>query len=294
MTDRPAVTVIGLGTMGSRMAVRLLGGGFPVTVFNRSREKAAPLVAAGARVADSPRDAVQGAAVVMAMVADDRASREVWLGEQGALAGVAPGTILVESSTLSVGWVRDLGAAAAAAGCDFVDAPVTGSRNQAGAGELNFLVGGSADVLERVRPVLTVMARSITHLGPTGSGALVKLINNFVCGTHIASLAEALAMVERSALDRDRTMAVLVGGAMGSPIVKTIAERMLAEDFTTNFALKLLAKDLGYAIQEGRALDVPLTTARTALDVMERAIRDGHGDADMASAILPFRSHREN
>ena len=110
---------------------------------------------------------------------------------------------------------------------------------------------GRPTVLDRVQPVLAVMAKSVTHLGPTGSGALVKLINNFVCGTHIASLAEALAMVERSSLDRDRTMAFLVGGAMGSPIVKTIAERMLASDFTTNFALKLLAKDLGYAIDEG-------------------------------------------
>ena len=138
---------------------------------------------------------------------------------------------------------------------------MTGSRNQAGAGELNFLVGGSSEMVERARPVLTVMAKSITHLGPTGSGALVKLINNFVCGTQVASFAEALAMVERSALDRDRTVSFLIGGAMGSPIVKTMAERMLAGDFTTNFALKLLAKDLDYAIEEGRKLDVRLTTA---------------------------------
>lgn len=291
MTDRPAVAVLGLGTMGSRMAHRLLAAGFPVTVYNRSHDKTAPLVSAGARAAETPRKAIETVNVAIGMLADDRASREVWLGAAGALDGAAPGTIIIESSTLSVAWVGELAAAAAARQCEFIDAPVTGSRNQAGAGELNFLVGGAPDVLDRVQPVLAVMAKSVTYLGPTGSGALVKLINNFVCGTHIASLAQALAMVERSTLDRDRTMAVLVNGAMGSPIVKTIAERMLASEFTTNFALKLLAKDLGYAIEEGRKLDVGLTTARTALDLLERAVHDGHGDEDMAAAIQPLRSN---
>jgi 3-hydroxyisobutyrate dehydrogenase len=291
MTDRPTVAVLGLGTMGSRMAQRLLAAGFPVTVYNRTHDKTAPLVGAGARAAGTPRQAVEKAAVVIGMLADDRASRDVWLGTGGALDGAAPGTIIIESSTLSVEWVRELAAAAAARHCEFIDAPVTGSRNQAGEGQLNFLVGGSPEVLHRVQPVLAAMARSVTHLGPTGSGALVKLINNFVCGTHVASLAEALAMVERSTLDRDRTMAFLVGGAMGSPIVKTIAERMLSDEFTTNFALKLLAKDLSYAIEEGRKLNVGLTTARTALDVLERAVREGHGDEDMAAAIQPLRKN---
>jgi 3-hydroxyisobutyrate dehydrogenase len=202
---------------------------------------------------------------------------------------MSAGAAVVESSTLSVDWVRELAAGAAARRCAFVDAPVTGSRNQAAAGELNFLVGGSADVVSRVTPVLSVMAKSITHLGPTGSGALVKLINNFVCGTQVASLAQAVALVERSSLDRDRTMTFLVGGAMGSPIVKTVAERMLTADFTTNFSVKLLAKDLNYAVAEARKLDVELTTARAALEVLDRAVREGHGDEDMAAAIRPLR-----
>jgi 3-hydroxyisobutyrate dehydrogenase len=246
-------------------------------------------VVAGARQAHTPRDAAAAADVVIGMVSDDSASMAIWQGADGAMGGVRPGTVIVESSTLSVGWVRELGERAAVCQCDFLDAPVTGSRNQAGAGELNFLVGGPADVLERVRPVLAAMARSITHLGPTGSGALVKLINNFVCGTHIASLAQALAMVERSDLDRNRTMDVLVGGAMGSPIVKVIAERMLASDFTPNFMLRLLAKDLGYAIAEGQTVDLDLTTARTALALLQRSIDAGYGDADMSAAIVPLR-----
>ena len=289
MTEQPAVAVLGLGTMGSRMARRLLDAGFPVTVYNRSADKCQPLVAAGARAGATPHEAVQRAGVAISMVADDRASRDIWLGAAGALGGMSPGTTIVECSTLSVDWIRELAANAAAHSCDFVDAPVTGSRNQAAAGELNFLIGGPADIVDRVKPVLAVMAKSITHLGPTGSGALVKLINNFVCGTHIASLAEALAMVERSSLDRDRTMAFLIGGAMGSPVVKVVAERMLAADFTTNFSVKLLAKDLKYAEAEGRKLDIELTTARTALEVLDRAVREGHGDEDMAAAIRPLR-----
>jgi 3-hydroxyisobutyrate dehydrogenase len=286
---RPSVALLGLGIMGSRMARRLLDAGFPLTVYNRSPDKAAALRGAGARVAPAPRDAMEGADVAIGMVADDRASQSIWTGEAGALAAARPGTLIIESSTLSVEWVRALAAAAAGRQCEFLDAPVTGSRNQAAGGELNFLVGGTEEALDRAHPVLAVMARSVTLVGPTGSGALVKLINNFVCGTQVASLAEALAVVERSGLDRDRTMTVLVGGAMGSPIVKTVAERMLASDFTPHFMLRLLAKDLGYAIGEGGALGVDLTTAKAALALLQKAVAAGLGDEDMAAAVVPLR-----
>jgi 3-hydroxyisobutyrate dehydrogenase len=284
------VALLGLGIMGSRMGRRLIDAGFPLSVYNRSPEKAATLRDVGARVGRTPREAIDGADVIIGMVADDGASRNIWLGDEGALAAALPATLIIESSTLSVDWVRDLAGAAAERRCEFLDAPVTGSRNQAAAGELNFLVGGSAEAFERARPVLSVMARSMTLVGPTGSGAVVKLINNFVCGTQIASLAEAVAMVERSGLDRDRTMEVLVGGAMGSPIVKTVAERMLTSDFTPNFMLRLLAKDLGYAIREGHALGVDLTTARTAVTLLEKSIAAGCGDEDMSAAIVPLRA----
>ena len=198
--SKSPIAFLGLGIMGSGMARRLLGAGFPVTVYNRNCDKAAPLAAAGARIAASPREAAAGAKVVIAMVADDAASRGLWLGEQGALAGAARGTVLVESSTLTVGWVKELAAAAAAGGFEFLDAPVTGSKMQAAAGELNFLVGGEAATLEKIRPVLVPMSRSIVHLGPTGSGALIKLINNFVCGVQVASLAEAKYMLRMSEL----------------------------------------------------------------------------------------------
>jgi 3-hydroxyisobutyrate dehydrogenase len=280
---------LGLGLMGSGMARRLVGAGFPVAVFNRNPDKAKPLAEAGARVAKSPRDAAAEADVVVSMVADDNAARAVWLGADGALAGMKRGAVVVESSTVTVGWVRELAAATTAHGCEFLDAPVTGSRMQAAAGELNFLVGGAAATLERVRPVLTPMSKTINPLGPVGSGAMMKLINNFLCGVQIASLAEAVAMIERSGLDRAKAVEMLTSGAPGSPLVKTISGRMLASDFTPNFALRLLAKDLGYAVEEARGQQLDLTTAANALALFRKAIDAQLGDRDMSSLVEVFR-----
>ena len=288
-TNRTPVTVIGLGLMGGGMARRLLAAGFPVTVYNRNRTKAEALAGDGARIAASPREAARGADVMVSMVADDAAARAVWLGENGALAGAKPGAIAIESSTVTPAWVRELSAAAGKAGVGFLDAPVTGSRAQAAAGELNFLVGGETSVLERARPVLAAMSKTIMHLGPVGSGALVKLVNNFVCGVQVAAIAEALAMIERAGLNRDAALAVLTNGAPGSPIVKAVSGRMTAPDYTPNFFLRLMAKDLGYAIAAAKENSLDLTTARAALGAFECGIATGHGDKDIAAVVEPLR-----
>lgn len=288
---KPRVALLGLGLMGSGMARRLLGAGFPLSVYNRDRAKAAALETAGATIAETPAAAAQGASFVVSMLADDNAARSVWLGANGALstAGASAGTVCIESSTVTVAWVRELSAAAAARGCEFIDAPVTGSKNQSAAGELNFLVGGSAATLEKARPVLTPMSKSITLLGPVGSGATIKLINNFVCGVQAAAIGEALAMIERSGLNRTQALDVLLNGAPGSPLVKTLSARMIAADYTPNFALRLLAKDLGYAIAEASTFSLKLETAEAALRELERGVAAGHGDKDMAAVIEPLR-----
>lgn len=275
--------------MGGGMARRLLGAGFAVTVFNRNPARAEPLAAAGARVAGSPREAAAGAEVVFSMVADDAASRAMWLGPDGAIAGAARGAVLVECSTLTVAWVQELAKAAAAAGAECIDAPVTGSKNQAAAGELNFLTGGNAAALETIRPALNAMGRSVTHLGPTGSGALLKLINNFLAGVHVAATAEAVAWIERTELDRAQAIAFLSDSAVGSPVTKTVAARMCAPDFTPNFFLRLMAKDLGYASGEAAKAGQQLTSAAMARDVFQRAIAAGHGDKDMSAVVEPLR-----
>jgi 3-hydroxyisobutyrate dehydrogenase len=283
------VALIGLGIMGSGMARRLLGGGFPLTVYNRNPGRAVPLAAEGAHVAASPREAASRADVVLSMVADDGAARAVWRGEQGALAGAARGTVLVECSTASVGWIDELAGAATAAGCALLDAPVTGSKVHAASGELSFLVGGSAAALETARPVLSVMSRAIVHVGPTGRGALLKLINNFLAGVQAASLAEALALIERSGLDRAKALEVLTNGAPGSPLVKTLSGRMTARDYTPHFLLRLMAKDLTYAQEEGRRYGLSLSTAAAALRLYEQAIAAGRSEEDFSVVVESLR-----
>ena len=271
--------------MGSGMAGRLLSANFPLTVYNRHAEKTKPFISGGATRANSPREAASRAEIVIGIVADDSASRAIWFGENGALAGVTPGAILVEASTLTVGWISELAAAATQRGCELLDAPVTGTKPHAAAGELLFLVGGSAEALNKVRPTLAAMSRDIVHLGPTGSGAFLKLINNFLCGVQAASLAEAVSLIAKSSLDRDKALSILTNGAPGSPLLKTITARATVGDFTPNFFLRLMAKDLGYAAAEGRRYGTELRTAATAEGIFRQAIARGYGDQDFAAVI---------
>ena len=289
----PHIAFLGLGLMGAGMARRLLGAGFPLTVYNRNVAKAEPFAAAGARVATSPREAATGADVIISMVADDNAARSCWLGADGALTNAAAGTLLIESSTVSVSWIHELSAAASARGCEAIDAPVTGSKPQAASGELTFLVGGTATAYEKALPVLAAMGRASVHLGPTGSGALLKLINNFVCGVQAASLAEAMALIEKGGLDRATALEILTSGAPGSPLVKTLSARMTKQEYTPNFLLRLMAKDLTYAREEGDQRSVPMTTATAALEVFNRAIAAGHGEQDLSAIVEPMRVTRE-
>jgi 3-hydroxyisobutyrate dehydrogenase len=287
-----SVAFLGLGVMGGGMARRLAEAGIPLAVFNRDRAKTKPLSSVGARVAETPRQAAAAASVVISMLADDHASRAIWLGPEGALAGAAKGSVCIESSTVTLDWVRELAAAAAERGCQFLDAPVTGSKVHAASGELTFLVGGPSETLEKVRPVLAIMSKALVPAGPVGSGAMIKLINNFVCGVQVASLAEALVMIERSGLERARVLEVLTNGAPGSPLVKLVAARMTAGDYTPNFALRLMAKDLGYAIREAEKLGLELQTAASALARFRQGQSAGLSDKDMAAVIDVLKRER--
>jgi len=283
--SKPRVAIMGLGIMGSGMAGRLLSSGFPLTVYNRNKDKAAPFASAGATVAGTAREAATGAQIIISMVADDIASRGVWLGENGALAGTSRGSVMIECSTLTVGWIKELAAAAAQRGCELLDAPVTGTKPHAASGELSFLIGGSEAALATVQPVLAVLGRQCIHLGPTGSGALLKLINNFMCGVQAASLAEAEAMIAAGGLDLKQSLEILTHGAPGSGLVQRAAERAFANDFTPNFPLHLMAKDLGYAIDQASHFGQNLTTASSALAIFKDAIAKGYGDQDFSAVI---------
>ena len=287
---KTSVAVLGLGTMGSGMAANLLKACFPLTVYNRTAARAEAFESAGVRVAKTPADAARGAMLVLSMLADDAASRAAWMGEDGALAAAEPGAILVESSTVSPTWIAELAAAAKSRGLEFLDAPVTGSRAQAAGGQLSFLVGGTDETLTKAMLVLQAMGKEVVHLGPVGSGATMKLINNFLCGVQVASLAEGLAWIERSGLDRDKALTVLRNGAPGSPLLAAISERMASGDYAVNFLLKLMSKDLLYAHSAAAESGVDLKTASTARELFEHAAAQGYSEQDMSSVIEPLRA----
>ena len=274
---------LGLGTMGIGMSGRLLDAGLPLTVWNRNPSRAEPLRSRGATLAATPREAAAGADVVIAMLADDGASRSVWTGADGAVAGLGEGAVAIECSTLSPEWVADLAALVEDRGGAFLDAPVTGSKPQAASGEVVFLVGGDAEVLDSVRDVLRPMSRDAVHMGPVGSGAKMKLVNNFQSAVQAVALGEALTFSEKCGLDPVAAMHVLANGAPGSPLVKTVGARMMARDYTVNFFLLLMRKDVSYAAEEARRHGVELRTAAAALEAFDRAIEAGWGDSDFAS-----------
>jgi 3-hydroxyisobutyrate dehydrogenase len=282
-----SIALLGTGIMGLGMAQRLLAAGFPLTAYNRTADRAAPLADLGARLARSPADAARDADVVFAMLADDVASREVWLGHHGALTTARPGTVCIECSTLTVPWARELAADCSARQLLFLDAPVLGTKPHAASGQLTFLVGGSAATLEAVRPVFAPMAKEVVHLGPVGSGVTVKLLNNFLAGVQTAAFAEALALLQRSGVNPEAALAVITEGTPGSPIVKTMNARHAARDYAPNFPLRLMAKDLAYVLAEGKHHGMTLQTATAALFRFTQAANAGLADQDM-SALLKF------
>jgi len=287
--EQTKIALLGLGLMGSGMAGRLLDAGYPLSIWNRTPGKGQALEARGATLAKSPREAAAGAAVVISMLADVPVCRDVWLGRGEALVDIAPGTIVVESSTVSVEWIEELERAAQDHGCELVDAPVTGSKPQAEAGQLLFLAGGASATVNKVTPILKAMGRDVVHVGPSGSGARLKLINNFLSGSQVAALAEALSLIERSGLDREKALRVLTEGAPGSPLVKLLSGRMTARQYEPNFVLRLMAKDLRYAVTEADHQALDLDMGRAALRVFEHAIAAGQGDDDMSAVVEQFR-----
>jgi 3-hydroxyisobutyrate dehydrogenase len=285
----PSVAVLGLGTMGHGMAANLLKAGFSVTVWNRTRAKAEPLVHLGATVASNPGHAAENATIVVAMLSEDAASRAAWLGQGGALAAMPPQSIAVECSTLSPDWIRELHAAVTQRGLRMAEAPVTGSRTQAEAGQLNFLVGADEDTLATLLPVLQCMSKEILHLGPVGSGAQLKLINNFLCAVQVASFAEALTWMEQTGLRLDTALEFLTRGAPGSGILSAMSDRMTRRTYEVNFLLRLMAKDQRYARAAAAQLGVDVSMASPVLELFEQAEEQGLGEKDMSAVVEVVR-----
>ncbi len=278
------VALLGLGTMGAGMAANWLAKGFELSVWNRTPAKARALARKGAKVAATPREAAAGADFIFAMVADDDASRSVWLGADGALAGAKSGAIAVESSTLTPGWVRELGGHARAKGCGFLDAPVGGSRQAAESGELRLFVGGEPATFEAARPALAAVGSKMDLLGPIGAGATWKLINNQLAAAQIAALAEALEVAKKAGFKKEQISELILAGAAASPIVKLKLPRMLERDFEpADFTLHLMLKDARYATALAQSLGAPADLISGAVTAFARGEAKGLGAKDIAA-----------
>jgi len=283
-----AVAVLGLGAMGSRMAARVLKAGYPLRIWNRSPGAAADLVGAGATLAASPREAVRGAAFVVAMLRDDEASRRVWLDPvDGALAGLEPDAVAIESSTLSYDWVRQLGQVAQQRNLHFLEAPVAGTRPQAEAGQLIYLVGGGAADFTRVEPLLKCMGATVHLAGEIGSGALAKLCVNALLGVQVTALAELFGMLRRSGADVERTMKVVAATPVWSPVSTRTIDSMLSGNFAPQFPVELAEKDFGYALAAAGSPAAAPTIA-AALDVFRDAGSRGLQGANLTSVVQLF------
>jgi 3-hydroxyisobutyrate dehydrogenase len=278
------VALLGLGTMGAGMAANWLAKGFQLSVWNRTHARAQALADKGARVATTPREAAEGADCVFAMVADDAASRAVWLGDDGALAGAKTGAVVVESSTLTPDWVRELAGRARAKGCGFLDAPVGGSRLAAASGELRFFVGGDAATLDKARPALIAIGSKIDLLGPAGAGATWKLINNQLVAAQVAALGEALDVARKAGFRPVQISSLILNGAASSPIVKMKLPSMLNGDYDEpDFALSLMLKDARYAAALAQSLGAPADLVSSAVKAFARAEAKGLGAKDIAA-----------
>lgn len=268
------VAVLGMGAMGSRMADRLEAAGFDVVRWNRT----------GANL--TPRDAVAGVHVVIAMVHGDEASEAVWLDpETGALAGMDGKAVAIESSTLSLAQVERLGAACDARGIALLDAPVLGSRPQAEAGALIHLVGGDETLLESVRPVLGAMGAKQLHVGERGSGAALKLAANALFAIQVVAMAELCARLRAGGVEPGNGVALLEETPLLSPAARAAASLMLTEKDDALFPIELVAKDLRYAIAETPD-GSPMAGA--ALECFERMVAAGHGGLNLTGVRLAF------
>jgi 3-hydroxyisobutyrate dehydrogenase len=282
------VAFLGLGKMGVGMATRLATAGHALSVYNRTAERAAPLVKLGARVLKSPREAAQNADIIIGMTANDESSRAMWLGELGALAADnAPDALAIECSTLSHDWVLELAQHVARRGFRYVDAPVTGLPDAAAAGTLTLLVGADPVALDAARPAFASLATRVLHFGPVGQGTVYKLMINLIGGIQVASAAEGVVLAERAGLDLNLVADAIASGQAASPQVVRNVRRFVTNDHSAavNFTPALRLKDIEYALRLARKLGVPAEFGAVAERLYRRLCEHG-GAHDNESRVI--------
>jgi 3-hydroxyisobutyrate dehydrogenase-like beta-hydroxyacid dehydrogenase len=277
---------VGLGIMGQSMCANLLSGGHAVTVWNRTREKVAPLVAKGAREAATPREAAAGAEAVFTMLADPQAVSDVAEGEEGILAGMERGAAWVDMSTVSPSSSRLMAALAAEEEVRYLEAPVLGSRKPAAEGTLVILTGGDESLAREMEPLLLRMGSRVIHLGPVGAAAQMKLTVNQMMGIFLAALAEAGETGIRAGLAPERILEVLSASAVACPLLAVKGKDILSERrFDTHFPLKHARKDLRLAVLSGDGQGIPTPVTAAAHQLFSAALERGYGEYDIAAVL---------
>jgi 3-hydroxyisobutyrate dehydrogenase-like beta-hydroxyacid dehydrogenase len=288
------VALVGAGRMGSAMARSLARAGLSLVLQNRTRDRAEALAAdVGGRVAATPAEAASLADVSLTTLADDAAVRAVYGGENGLLAGARPGAVLVDLSTVTPTTIRSFATTAAERRVGLLDSPVSGSVALAESGGLTLMVGGPAADLEKARPALEPLAKSIVHIGPLGTGAAMKLAVNTVIFGLNGALAEGLVLAEAAGIERSLAWDVFAASAIGAPYVGYKRAAFVEPDSTpVAFALELADKDLGLIATFADGLGVPMPQARLNLDVIRAAEADISPDADFATVAIHLRNRR--
>jgi 3-hydroxyisobutyrate dehydrogenase len=284
------VAFLGLGTMGSSMAANIARAGFPVTVWNRTPGRAAVPVEQGATEATSPAEAARQADIIVVCVSDTPDVEAVLFGPDGAAEGARPGALLIDCSTIAPAATRDFATRLAERGVAMVDAPVSGGSEGARNGTLTIFVGGQTQDAERARPVLEAMGKTITHVGPVGSGQAVKAVNQVILAGAYLGVAEGTVLALKAGLDVPQVVEALGGGAAQSWVLGNRSGRMIENDYPLGFKLALHRKDLRIAMELARDLGAELPVTELVARVEEQLIEAGHADEDMSAVARAIRA----
>ncbi|HXK07719.1 MAG TPA: NAD(P)-dependent oxidoreductase [Verrucomicrobiae bacterium] len=277
---------LGLGLMGYPMARNLLRAGNDVAVWSNTTDKARKLAAEEkGDFCAAPKDVAAKADVVFLCVGDSAMARTVILGANGLIEGVRPGSVVVDCSTIGVSESRSIGEALKAKGVDFLDAPVTGSTPGAEGGNLTFMIGGDPGVFERIRPLLEPMGKKLYYCGGRGMGLQAKLTQNLVLSNILMAFNEGMVLATKGGMDPKLMLEILDNSAAKSGLISYKAPFVFARNFTTNFSVKWMHKDIGLMLESGQELGVPLLLTGLTRQLFQTAIAAGHGDEDICSTI---------
>ena len=276
------VGYVGLGVMGTSIVRRLLADGHDVTVWNRTREKAEPLLAEGARWAASPREVAAGREFVFTMVTNTAAVQAVTEGEDGILAGLSPDAIYVDMSTASPANTRALAERVAAAEASMLDSPVSGTSITVDQGKASLMVGGDDEAFERARPVLQSIGPKVIHVGPSGSAVTMKIAVNLSLAVQMLAFSEGVLLAEKSGISREKAVEVMLASVIASPMVAYRGPLVLGHPDEVWFDCHMMQKDLNLALELGRQLEVPLPTTAATNELLTAANGMGIGERDFA------------